>query len=144
MSDAKHPVWNFRPLKGCDFMGYKVLLVDDSKLARMAVAKSLKALQPDWIRLEASNAEEAVRLAPEADLALLDFNMPGKDGLAFAAELRLARPDMPLAIISANNQREIVESAHSVGASFLPKPLTEDALRGFLSDAVRRMKADVR
>jgi CheY-like chemotaxis protein len=124
-------------------MGYKILVVDDSKLARMAVVKSLKALQPDWIRLEAANADEAAKLAPEADVALLDFNMPGRDGLTFAAELRGSRPEMPLAIISANNQKEVVQSAHGVGAAFLPKPLTEDALRSFLNDAVRRMKAGV-
>jgi CheY-like chemotaxis protein len=125
-------------------MGYKILIVDDSKLARMAVAKSLKALQPDWIRLEAANADEAAKLVSQADLALLDFNMPGRDGLAFAAELRTSRPGMPLAIVSANNQREVVQSAHAVGATFLPKPLTEDALGSFLNDAVRRMEAEVR
>jgi CheY-like chemotaxis protein len=125
-------------------MGYKILVVDDSKLARMAVVKSLKALQPDWFRLEAANADEAAKLAPDADVALLDFNMPGMDGLAFAAELRRSRPEMPLAIISANNQREVVQSAHAVGATFLPKPLTEDALGSFLNDAIRRIKAEVR
>ena len=42
------------------------------------------------------------------DIALLDFNMPGRDGLALAAELRALKPDMPLALISANTQHEIV------------------------------------
>jgi CheY-like chemotaxis protein len=37
-------------------MSYRILVVDDSKLARMAVARSLGALQPDLIRLEAANA----------------------------------------------------------------------------------------
>jgi DNA-binding NarL/FixJ family response regulator len=122
-------------------MSYRVLVVDDSKLARMAVARSLSALRPDWIRLEASNAGEAADMAREADIALLDFNMPGVDGLAFAAELRHLRPAMPLAIISANNQRQIVDRAQAIGATFLPKPLTEDALRGFLDDAVQQIKA---
>jgi CheY-like chemotaxis protein len=125
-------------------MRYRILVVDDSKLARMAVARSLGALQPDWIRLEAANAGEAANMARDADIALLDFNMPGVDGLAFAAELRQLRPAMPLAIISANNQREIVEGAHAIGASFLPKPLTDDALRDFLDDAVQQIKAGVR
>ena len=39
---------------------YKVLVVDDSKLARMAVAKLLEALHPDWTRIEAASAEEAL------------------------------------------------------------------------------------
>src|SRR5271170_47109 len=125
-------------------MSYKILVVDDSKLARMAVVKSLKALQPDWIRLEAANADEGAKLAPDADVALLDFNMPGTDGLTFATELRRSRPEMPVAIISANNQREIVQSAQAIGATFLPKPLTEEALGNFLTDAIRQMKAEVR
>jgi CheY-like chemotaxis protein len=125
-------------------MSYRVLVVDDSKLARMAVARSLGALQPDWIRLEAANAGEAADLARDADIALLDFNMPGVDGLAFAAELRQLRPAMPLAIISANNQRQIVDRAQAIGATFLPKPLTEDALRNFLDHAVQQIKAGTR
>ena len=96
------------------------------------------------IRLEAANAGEAADLARYADIALLDFNMPGVDGLAYAAELRQLRPAMPLAIISANNQREIVDRTRAIGASFLPKPLTEDALRNFLDDAVQQMRAAIR
>ena len=43
-------------------MGYRILVVDDSKLARMAVAKALNALHPDWTRVEAANADEALAL----------------------------------------------------------------------------------
>jgi CheY-like chemotaxis protein len=125
-------------------MSYRILVVDDSKLARMAVAKSLGALQPDWTRLEAANAGEAADMVRDADIALLDFNMPGVDGLAFATELRQLRPAMPLAIVSANNQREIVDRTRAIGASFLPKPLTDDALRTFLVDAVQQIKAGIR
>ena len=64
-------------------MSYKLLIVDDSKLARMSVAKVLTALRPDWSNVQASNADEAVALASSegVDIALLDFNMPGRDGL---------------------------------------------------------------
>ena len=124
-------------------MTYKVLIVDDSKLARMSVAKALNALHPDWTRVEASNADEALavlrRDAP--DIALLDFNMPGRDGLTLAAELSELKPDMPLAFISANIQDEIVTRAREVGAAFLPKPLTEKALADFLAAAQLRLRA---
>ena len=75
-------------------MGYRVLVVDDSKLARMAVAKALTTLHPDWTRIEAANADEALALASKDafDLAILDFNMPGRDGLQLAAELRSLSP----------------------------------------------------
>lgn len=124
-------------------MAYKVLIVDDSKLARMSVAKVLGALRPDWERIEATNAEEALALVRQqpVDIALLDFNMPGRDGLTLAAEFREIRPDMPVAMISANLQTEIVSRTEEVGAQFLPKPLTQQALAAFLLDAERRLEA---
>jgi len=119
-------------------MTYKLLIVDDSKLARMSVAKAMKALYPDWTRVEAANADEALALSGDGafDIALLDFNMPGRDGLELAGDLRQAHPKMPIAIISANHQDEIVARAKAIGATFLPKPLTETALSGFLLNAL--------
>jgi DNA-binding response OmpR family regulator len=122
-------------------MGYRVLVVDDSKLARMAVAKALTAIHPDWTRLEAANADEALALAKSGsfDMAILDFNMPGRDGLQLATEMLALKPGVPLAVISANHQVEVVTRAREVGATFLQKPLTEKALGEFAADAVKRL-----
>ena len=124
-------------------MVFKILVVDDSKLARMAVAKVLAGLCPDWSRVEAANADEALAALEEQkpDLAVLDFNMPGRDGLDLAAQLRRIRPTMPVAVISANHQQEIIDRATGVGATFLSKPLTEPALRGFVEGAERQIRA---
>ena len=124
-------------------MAYRVLVVDDSKLARMAVGKALKAVQPDWSRVEAANADEALALVKSDafDMAIIDFNMPGRDGLQLAAEMLSLRPGMPLAVISANHQIEVVTRAKEVGATFLQKPLTEKALSEFVADAARRLSA---
>jgi len=123
-------------------MGYKILIVDDSKLARMAVNKVLNALHPDWMRVEVSNADDAVRSVEQAspDIALLDFNMPGRSGLDLAAELRKLKPRMQVAVISANHQQEVIDRAHALGTSFLAKPITEETLRTFLEDAVMRLE----
>jgi DNA-binding NarL/FixJ family response regulator len=125
-------------------MTCNLLIVDDSKLARMSATKALKALYPDWNRVEASNAEEALTLAGKQafDIALLDFNMPGRDGLHLAADLKAAHPSMQLAVISANHQDEIVARAKAVGAAFLPKPLTEQALGEFLRGAAEKLKVN--
>lgn len=124
-------------------MSRTVLIVDDSKLARMAVAKLLGKLRPDWKRIEASNADEALAASTpnSIDIILLDFNMPGRDGLALAADLRKLYPNMPVALISANLQQEVVDRAKQVGATFLPKPLTEEALETFATDAEQRLGA---
>jgi YesN/AraC family two-component response regulator len=101
------------------------------------VVKALNALRPGWSRVEASNADEALALVKKAppDVALLDFNMPGKDGLELAAEVKQLAPQMRIAVISANHQVEVIERARAAGATFLPKPLTEKSLGDFLNAA---------
>jgi CheY-like chemotaxis protein len=127
-------------------MAITILIVDDSKLARIVAAKAVNALQPEWQRVEASNADEALVLigSQAVDVALLDYNMPGKDGLALATELRDMHPSMPIAVITANTQDEVIARARSVNASFVAKPVTEDALRGFLGGAALRLRAEGR
>lgn len=118
-------------------MKYTVLIVDDSKLARMSMAKILGALHPDWMRIEAADAAEALeqarRLSPE--IVLVDFNMPGQDGVTLAAELHALNPAISIAVVSANRQVEVIKRTQAAGASFLAKPLTESALAEFLSAA---------
>lgn len=121
-------------------MTHKVLIVDDSKLARMAVIKALNALHPDWLRVEAANAVEALEHISQGgvDIAVLDFNMPGKDGLMFTEELRQTHPQISVAVISANHQQGVVNRTRAAGATFLPKPLSAKDLGNFLDAATRR------
>ena len=124
-------------------MATTVLIVDDSKLARIVAGKVLTALQPQWNRVEAGSAQEALDILRETkvDLAMIDFNMPDKDGLELAAELRATYPTMPIAVITANIQDEVIARAREVNATFVSKPLTEDALRGFISGAALRLRS---
>jgi CheY-like chemotaxis protein len=120
-----------------------VLVVDDSKLARIVVGKALVALQPGWQRVEASNADEALLVlgSQPVSLALVDYNMPGRTGLELAAEIRALYPDMPIAVITANVQEEIIAAVHAVGAVFVSKPITEDGLRDFVAAAAAEIAA---
>ncbi len=123
-------------------MTVTVLVVDDSKLARIVAGKAIAALQPDWIRVEASNAADALSIVDtqRIDVAILDFNMPDKDGLELAAELRGAHPTMPIAVITANVQDEIVSRVRELNATFVAKPVTQEAMSGFISGAALRLK----
>ena len=124
-------------------MNYRILIVDDSKLARLAVKKALSALHPAWSHVEAVNTDDALSAMKQdtPDIALVDFNMPGRDGLSLASDLRTIRPGMPVAVVSANVQREVMARARDAGAEFLSKPLTETALGAFLDEAARRLTA---
>ena len=118
-------------------MSIKLLIVDDSRLARMSVIRALSKLRPGATYIEAGHPDEAMTLMrnqrPEA--AVVDFNMPGRDGLALTAELRALDPVMPVAILSANAQDEIIFRANELGATFIVKPLTESAFADFLGSA---------
>ncbi|WP_395398241.1 response regulator [Novosphingobium sp. BL-8A] len=124
-------------------MSVTVLIVDDSKLARIVAGKALAELQPEWTKVEAGSAAQALEIIEETvpDLALIDFNMTEKDGLELASELRVLLPDMPIAIITANIQDEIVARAREIGAGFVSKPVTADALEPFLSGAALRFRS---
>ncbi len=124
-------------------MGTTVLIVDDSKLARIVVGKAISALQPEWRRLEASDADEALSLIEneKIDLVVVDFNMPGRDGLELAEDLRGRFAEMPIAVATANVQDEIIARARAVGATFIAKPVTEDGMRGFISGAALRLRS---
>ena len=124
-------------------MPITVLIVDDSKLARIVAGKTLNALQPEWVRIEAVSGDDAkVKLTEHTiDIALLDYNMPGTNGLDLAGELRAMYPTMPIAVITANVQDEIIAQARAVKAAFITKPLTENGLRGFLSGAALLLRS---
>jgi CheY-like chemotaxis protein len=123
-------------------MNYKVLVVDDSKLARMVMASAFRRIRPDWTLVETVNADEALAAvsAGTVDLALIDFNMPGTDGLELISKIQKTHPAMPVAVVSANVQDEIIGRARELNAGFIPKPLTDDALGAFLSGAALRLK----
>jgi len=126
-------------------MQHHVLIVDDSKLARMVIASAFRRLRPDWNLTEAVNAEEALRAiaSGSVDIAMVDFNMPGTDGLELVARIRSVNPQMPVAVVSANMQDEIISRTRELRAAFVAKPLTDEALAAFLSGAALRLRKTV-
>jgi CheY-like chemotaxis protein len=123
-------------------MQYKALIVDDSKLARMVMASALRRIRPDWELVEATSAQDALEAISvgSVDVALVDFNMPGTDGLELLAKIRQLHPKMPVALVSANLQDEIISRTRELNAAFVAKPLTDEALGAFLSGAAVRLR----
>ena len=126
-------------------MQHHVLIVDDSKLARMVMVSAFRRLRPDWNLTEAVNADEALRAISNGsiDIALVDFNMPGTDGLELVARIRSVDAKMPVAVVSANVQDEIISRARELSAAFVAKPLTDEALAAFLSGAALKLRKAV-
>ena len=122
-------------------MAIGVLIVEDEFLLRADAAEFME--NSGFTVYEASNADEAVALMQRGgiDLAVLDFNMPGRNGLDLAEILRAKHPDLPIALATANVQDELIARARAIGAAFIAKPVTEDAVRGFLSGVALKLRA---
>ncbi len=123
-------------LKG-RLMEFLALVVDDSRLARRNAVNILARLRPDWRCAEAANAAEALDEARthKVAVALIDYNMPGDDGITVAEAIRGLHPHAAIAIVSANIQDTVVARAQGLGLTFVPKPLTESAIGPFLAGA---------
>ncbi len=105
---------------------YEILIVDDHPLFRSALQQALSlGLGPDVRLVEAASmAELEACLLEKADwdLVLLDLNMPGVYGFSGLVLLRGQYPQIPVLMVSAQEETAVVERAREFGASgFIPK-----------------------
>ena len=112
-----------------------VLLVDDSRVARMMTRSVVEKACPGWTIVEAASGEEALETAAAAapDFVLMDVNMPGMGGLATAREFRTRFPGASLSLLTANIQDSIRDRALALGIGYISKPLKDDLLIAFLT-----------
>lgn len=110
----------------------KILIADDHPLFRDAIKSIIVESFPSYELLETSNLDDAIALVdenPDTDLILLDLNMPGMDGLTGIVKMRNHAPEIPLGIISAEEDKSIVLQAAGYGAvGFIPKSTTRDTI----------------
>jgi two-component system, NarL family, response regulator DesR len=118
----------------------KVLIAEDQGLVRGALA-ALLGLEGDIeVVAEVGRGDEVVARALEArpDVALLDIEMPGLDGLAAAAQLRRAIPACHVLILTTFGRPGYLRRAMEAGASGF---LLKDAPATELASAIRRAAA---
>jgi DNA-binding NarL/FixJ family response regulator len=122
----------------------KIILADDHTLFRNGFALLFKQLEAGASVLEASDLGAALELAahhPDADLMLLDLNMPGMNGTSGIGRATAAYPQLPVIVLSASEDRGSVQSAIAAGAlGFIPKSsssaVMQSAVRLVLSGGV--------
>jgi len=100
-------------------MKLQVLLADDHALFRDGMRYVLQQLSDEVSILCAGDFTETLKLAeenPEIDLALVDLNMPGSDGVASIRIFHHRFPSIPLVVVSGSEQRAEIECVMEYGA----------------------------
>jgi two-component system, NarL family, response regulator DesR len=124
-------------------MTIRLLLADDQALVRGAVA-ALLSLEPDLeVVAEVGRGDEVVdearRVRP--DVALLDVEMPGLDGIAATTALRAALPSCRVLVVTTFGRPGYLRRAMAAGASGF---VVKDTPARQLAEAVRRVAAGLR
>jgi two-component system response regulator DesR len=121
----------------------RLLIADDQSLVRGALA-ALLSLEDDFeVVAEVGRGDEVVgaALAAKPDVALLDIEMPGIDGIAAAAALRSELPSCKVIVVTTFGRPGYLRRAMEAGASgFVVKDIPADQL----ADAIRRVQAGLR
>ena len=121
----------------------RLLLADDQALVRGAMA-SLLGLEPDLeVVAEVGRGDEVVAAARSArpDVALLDVEMPGLDGISATRDLRAALPACRVLVVTTFGRPGYLRRALEAGASGF---VVKDTPARQLADAVRRVHAGLR
>jgi DNA-binding NarL/FixJ family response regulator len=120
-------------------MTRQIIVADDHPLFREALKAAVGRLEPGTGFIEADSVAAllaAIEAEPDADLLLLDLNMPGAQGFNALAHVRGTRPGLPVAIVSADDDPQTIAAALRYGAQGFISKSTEAAQIGRAVEAV--------
>lgn len=113
--------------------GYHIVIIDDHPLFRDALKQTLEESFAD-IKITEGGTLDRVAAARQAggevDLVLLDLSMPGVHGYSGLMFLRAQHPEVPVVVVSANENPLVIQRCLEFGASgFIPKSLEVKRIR---------------
>ncbi|AMG30831.1 DNA-binding response regulator [Grimontia hollisae] len=104
---------------------YTIVIADDHPLFRNALFQSVHMAISGANLLEADSLDSLTALLekePDIDLLLLDLKMPGANGMSGLIHLRVQYPELPIVVISANEETCVIRQVKANGAiGFIPK-----------------------
>ncbi|PYV61032.1 MAG: sigma-54-dependent Fis family transcriptional regulator [Acidobacteria bacterium] len=118
-----------------------LLIVDDERTVREACREAAAAL--GYRTTGAESAEHALRVidAHNIDVVLLDLKLPGAGGLEVLRQLKQARPDIEVIVVTGHGTVESAVQAMKAGAyDFMTKPFSLEELRLLLGRVASHLK----
>jgi len=120
----------------------RILLVEDDATVAEVIASLLRARGHDVTHVAHGLAALAQTAANVFDVALLDLDLPGLDGLALARQLRVQAFTAPLVAVTARADADAETLAHAAGFDgFLRKPVTGEMLAEAIAQAMAEPRA---
>lgn len=112
-----------------------ILVTDDEELAVVVLTTMLKKVLPDAEVYTAKNAKQAMKAAVEheLDIAFLDVDMPGMDGITLAKHLKEFMPKLNIIFVTAYADYA-VPAARTYFSGFFVKPITEEMIKEALGN----------
>ncbi len=109
-----------------------LLIADDHPLFREALRGAVQRVIPGVTLHEADSVEALYALAEQhndADLVLMDLNMPGAQGFNALVHMRSQHPQLPVVVVSAREEAQVMRRALDHGAfGFIPKSADSDTI----------------
>ncbi len=99
------------------FSPTRILVVDDSAIMRRALRALLEGHDHWKVCDEAANGREAVEKAEQTspDVIILDFQMPGMNGLDAAKEIKQHSPRIPILMVTMHMSHQLAIEAQNIG-----------------------------
>jgi DNA-binding LytR/AlgR family response regulator len=118
----------------------RTILVDDEPLARDELAFLLEEVGGVEVVGQASDAQEALKLAEREDpqLAFVDLRMPGPDGIALAQALKRRHPELQVIVVSAHDDAALRAFEAQV-LDYVLKPVRMERLRAAIERAMQNV-----
>jgi len=114
----------------------KILVTDDSKMARKMLIKTLdEFIKEDHEIFQATNGEECLSIYKKesCDLVFLDLTMPVMDGFVALKKLKEYNKDVKVIIVSADIQKGSLDKVLEDGAiNFVKKPIDNSKMKQLL------------
>ena len=121
-----------------------LLIADDENLELKVLEKTIKKFFLNELEIfMASNGKQAAQIGDETEIniALLDIEMPGMNGIELAKLLREKNPDCIIIFITAYDRFDYaIEAMHIKAFDYLLKPWKEEKLTGLISEAIVNIK----
>ncbi len=117
----------------------RILVIEDDASIRAGIADALRF--EGYEPIEAGTFADGLRAAVRVpcDLVLLDLVLPGGDGLALLEEARMARPTLPVIVMTARGQEDDRIKGLKLGADdYVVKPFSVKELLARVAAVLRR------